>query len=247
MAKISEAVWSKALVVELNYETSPAENTTPPVKTTVYLYEDGETLYVAFDARDDNPEQIRDFLLDRDNIWRMEILRFYPRNEVQRFANSPLDRNISCQICQYDQLLGFAQINQSNNLRLVPTLVVDQSESRDSNADSRWQSNDISAAITNFRLSYLFNERSSIRFTLQQVDIERDPSLYNSFLNQDVSDDEEAISKTLATQLLYTYRVNPQTLFFAGYSHEGYQDDSLNHLRKTFKTLFMKFSYAWQI
>ena len=718
--KISEAVWSKALVVELNYETSPAENSVPPVKTTAYLYEDGETLYVAFDARDDNPEQIRDFLLDRDNIWRsdfvgikfdtfgesrkafqfftnargiqadaiqedfrgddstwdaiwqskalitsrgyqvemaipftalrfpatgqqqswgMEILRFYPRNEVQRFANSPLDRSISCKICQYDQLLGFAQINESNNLRLVPTLVVAQSESRDSSAGSRWQSNDIdtspgldvrwgitpetylnatinpdfsqveadaaqldinstfsifvhekrpffldgsdyfnslnrlvhtrdiiepdyglkitgqseghnygaiivndnhtsfllpsnqssellllenqssqnqilryqydfgnkntlgmlatnktgsdysnrvasidgkywfnqehsisyqlmhsnshyseqmlltyslenndldepgidqqdisdnayavkydfetrdwkskvsylergkdfradlgfirrvnfnkktfelkriwypqktngwwnklslggdwdqtrdikgkkleqeaelnfrmegvyqstyraqiiaretlwdevyfdeqlylvagslepraglklslnfswgdsvdfdnsrlgeskrispeinwqinqhsltslaysrfifnvaggelfSAAIANFRLSYLFNERSSIRLTLQQVDIERDPSLYNSFLNDDVSDDVEAISKSLATQLLYTYRVNPQTLFFAGYSDDGFQDDSLNNIRKTFKTLFMKFSYAWQI
>lgn len=716
---ISETVWSKALVIELNYETSPAENSTPAVQTTAYLFENGKTLFVAFDAKDNNPEQIRDFLLDRDNIWNsdlvgikfdtfgesrkafqfftnargiqadaiqedfrgddstwdaiweskaiitshgyqvemaipftalrfpatgnkqswaMEILRFYPRNEVHRFANSPLNRSISCQICQYDQLEGLAKIKESNNLRLVPTLVVAQLENRELESTSSWQSDDIdtnpgldlrwgitpetylnatinpdfsqveadaaqldinntfsifvnekrpffldgsdyfntsnqllhtrdiiepdyglkvtgqsnghsygaiyvndnhtsfllptnqsselvllenqpsenrilryqydfgnkntlgvlatnktaddysnrvasidgkywfaqehsisyqfmhsnnhyseemretylqqdpdsdepgifsqdtsdkaytlrydyetrnwkgkvsyvefgkdfradlgfiqkvnynkktfvvkrtwfpskpdswwnkislnsdwdqtqdikgkkleqeaelefnlqgayqsdysaeitirerlwnahyfdeklyllsaslqpkagltinlsslwgdsidfentrlgesfrispevswqinqhslvsldysqlsfdvtagelfSAAITNFRWSYLFNERSSIRLTLQQVDIKRDPHLYDSFLNNDISDDEEAISKSLATQLLYTYRVNPQTLFFAGYSDEGFQDDSLSSIRKTSKTLFMKFSYAWQ-
>jgi len=218
--KISESVWSKALVIKLNYETSPAENSAPPVKTTLYLYENGRTLYVAFDAQDSSPEQIRDFLLDRDDIWNsdfvgikfdtfnesrkafqfftnakgvqadaiqedfrgdeptwdaiwdsnatissqgyqvemaipysalrfpatgelqtwgIEAIRFLPRKVVHRLANAPVDRNIACNICQYDQLVGFSKAVNSSNLILVPSLVASQSETRDPLANQSWQ------------------------------------------------------------------------------------------------------------
>ena len=218
---LSEDVWRKSLVVSLDYETSPGENTPPPVETKVYLYENGETLFIAFDARDHKPEEIRDYLLDRDNIWSsdfvgikfdtfgesrkayqffantrgiqgdaiqedfrgddstwdaiwtsagkvtqtgyivemaipfqalrfpaskqkqfwgIEILRFYPRNKFHRIANTPVDRSISCQICQFDKISGLENIKESKNLRLIPTLVAGRSRSRDLEAQTPWKS-----------------------------------------------------------------------------------------------------------
>ena len=51
--------------------------------------------------------------------------------------------------------------------------------------------------------------------------------------------------RSLATQLLYSYKVNPQTVFFLGYSDGAFQDDSLNGLETTNRALFLKMSYAW--
>ncbi|MDQ7047998.1 MAG: DUF5916 domain-containing protein [Enterobacterales bacterium] len=103
------------------------------------------------------------------------------------------------------------------------------------------------ASIVNFRLSYLFDERSSLRWTLQQLDIRKNSVLYNSYLNADPTDNETPLFKSLATQLLYTYRVNPQTLVFAGYSDSGFQDERLSRIRNTDRGVFVKFSYAWQL
>ncbi len=66
---IEEAFWQEALRVEIDVETTPGENIEAPVETWAYLAEDGENIYVAFDARDPNPEEIRAYLRDRDTAW----------------------------------------------------------------------------------------------------------------------------------------------------------------------------------
>lgn len=72
--KLEEALWSKARQVELVYETLISENGPAPVKTTVYLYENGDTLFIAFDARDPRPEEIRAYLRDRDSAYRDDFV-----------------------------------------------------------------------------------------------------------------------------------------------------------------------------
>ena len=64
----SESAWSDALRVELSFENSPGENLPAPVSTVAYLFEDGKHLYVAFDARDPEPERIQAWLRDRDSL-----------------------------------------------------------------------------------------------------------------------------------------------------------------------------------
>ena len=49
---LDDVAWRNALVVELNYETSPSENTPPPVKTEAYLVHSKNYLYVGFKAYD---------------------------------------------------------------------------------------------------------------------------------------------------------------------------------------------------
>ena len=73
---LDEHAWDKALSVPLSYEVDPAENIPAPVKTTAFIFEDGETLFVAFEAEDPNPESIRAYLSERDDIWQSDYLGF---------------------------------------------------------------------------------------------------------------------------------------------------------------------------
>ena len=66
---IDEPAWQEATRVDLNYETRPGENIDARVRTAVYLVEDGENLYLAFDAEDPDPKAIRAYLRDRDSAW----------------------------------------------------------------------------------------------------------------------------------------------------------------------------------
>ena len=66
---MDEPAWSDAIAIPVNIETRPGENTPAPVDTVAYIIEDGQSLYVAFDARDPEPHLIRAFLRDRDSAW----------------------------------------------------------------------------------------------------------------------------------------------------------------------------------
>ncbi|WP_423187882.1 hypothetical protein ACO1PK_06610 [Alishewanella sp. d11] len=51
--------------------------------------------------------------------------------------------------------------------------------------------------------------------------------------------------KHWGSQLLYSYRYNPQTVFFAGYSDNAIENDEINSLWPVQRNVFIKFSYAW--
>ncbi|MCP4524337.1 MAG: carbohydrate binding family 9 domain-containing protein [Aestuariibacter sp.] len=71
---LNEPQWQQARVISLDYVTRPYNNTKPPVSTQVKLFEDGETLHVAFIAEDPDPEQIRAFFRDRDKVWSDDLV-----------------------------------------------------------------------------------------------------------------------------------------------------------------------------
>jgi hypothetical protein len=73
--------------------------------------------------------------------------------------------------------------------------------------------------------------------TLQDQDIERHVELYRLTT--------APTSKSLGTQLLYSYKLNPQTVFFAGYSDNRIEDGATGTLEPTGRTVFLKLSYAW--
>jgi hypothetical protein len=98
-----------------------------------------------------------------------------------------------------------------------------------------------SADVTQLKAVYQFNVRMFARAILQYTDITRDPSLY-------LYDAVDARSKRLFPQLLFSYKLNPQTVFFAGYSGtrlggeiEGKDVD----LTESDRTFFVKLGYAW--
>ncbi|WP_395374644.1 DUF5916 domain-containing protein [Marinicella sp. W31] len=93
---------------------------------------------------------------------------------------------------------------------------------------------------TDVRLSYQFNIRQRLRLALIRTNIQRDLVLYED--PEDVNASDESIS----TQLIYSYKVNPRTLLFLGYSDFGLNNDDVDSFTRTNKTLFAKFSYAFK-
>lgn len=98
------------------------------------------------------------------------------------------------------------------------------------------------AKLTDLRLTYHFNIRSALRLSAVYKDIDRNQANY---LAGNSSVDVDAQYKNLGTQLLYSYKVNPQTLVYLGYSDNGSEYDGMDSLTKDKRSVFAKFSYAW--
>ena len=73
--------------------------------------------------------------------------------------------------------------------------------------------------------------------TMQHQDVERNQALY--------IEDVDASSKNIGRQLLCSYKVNLQTVFFLEYSDSHLDDDDLETLTSTDRTFFLKLGYAW--
>jgi hypothetical protein len=67
---LSVGEWDNATAINVNIETEPGYNTVAEVTTQAFLMEDGDFLYVAFIAEDEDIDQVRAFFRDRDGIWR---------------------------------------------------------------------------------------------------------------------------------------------------------------------------------
>jgi len=94
------------------------------------------------------------------------------------------------------------------------------------------------AKLGDLRLSWQFNVRSFVRLTLQSQDTKRNVAQY-------IDRTAEPSSSSLAWQLLYSYKLNPQTVLFAGYSNNSLEDASTGAMEPTGSTMFFKISYAW--
>ena len=103
--------------------------------------------------------------------------------------------------------------------------------------DSKEGPNIFDAQVHDLRATWQFSVRSFIRLTVQQQDVERNQAMY--------IDEVDAHSRDVGRQLLYSYKLNPQTVFFLGYSDRHLDDDALDTLTATDRTFFMKIGYAW--
>ncbi len=93
-----------------------------------------------------------------------------------------------------------------------------------------------SSTIGQLSASWQFNPRCFIRAILQNVDDQFNPDLY--------SDGRGSEYENLFTQLLFSYKVNPRTVLFVGYSDNsrGTENYSMTQANRTF---FAKVGYAW--
>lgn len=91
--------------------------------------------------------------------------------------------------------------------------------------------------LTELRVSYQFNVNSYLKFNVVYTDID-----FNLDNNPNAYTEK---SNNLSTQLIYAYKINPQTVFYFGYSDNSYQDDRLKSLERNQRTIYSKISYAW--
>jgi uncharacterized protein DUF5916 len=98
------------------------------------------------------------------------------------------------------------------------------------------------ANLSQVRGVYNFSPRSFFRAILQYNQIDRAPGQYVNTVDE--------TSKSLFAQLLYAYKLNPQTVLFLGYSQDGdgYVDPDRFRvdLKTRGRTFFFKVGYAWR-
>jgi hypothetical protein len=92
------------------------------------------------------------------------------------------------------------------------------------------------ANVPQAKIVWQFNTRTFVRGILQYTDIRRNNDLYEDEVNE--------LSKDFFVQLLYSYKVNPRTVFFAGYSEGGSQNQDIS-MTTTNRSVFVKLGYAW--
>lgn len=94
------------------------------------------------------------------------------------------------------------------------------------------------AQVERLRTTWSFSSRSFVRLIVQYVDTQRDPALYTfSAAEKDAS---------LSTSALFAYKLNWQTVLYAGYGDQRDHLDTTDRLEKSGRQWFTKLSYAWQ-
>lgn len=98
------------------------------------------------------------------------------------------------------------------------------------------------ANLSEVRAVYNFSPRSFLRSVIQYRHTDRDPAQYEAVV--------DPTRRSLFAQLLYAYKVNPQTLLFLGYSEDGtgFTDEDRRRvpLTTTGRSFFVKIGYAWR-
>ncbi len=86
------------------------------------------------------------------------------------------------------------------------------------------------------KLVYNFNVRTFIRVIVQYQNLARDPELYGFPVPK--------TSDSVFTQFLFSYKINPQTVLFLGYSDNSFGTQGID-ITRTDRTFFVKLGYAW--
>ena len=92
-----------------------------------------------------------------------------------------------------------------------------------------------SAHVLQNRLVYYLSKRAFLRGIIQYTEISRNTALYTNGV--------DPVSRKLFTQFLFSYKLNPRTVLFLGYSdtYQGLLDVDLTQTNRTF---FFKIGYA---
>jgi len=136
---------------------------------------------------------------------------------------------------QNNRLADYREIYANTRINPTSHLEIDLSytyETLDADGSKVYDAN-----LVELRVSYQFDVNSYLKLNIVYSDVDQN-------LNNNISAYSETNSD-LSTQLIYSYKLNPQTVFFLGYSDNSYQDDDLSDLRRGERTLFTKVSYAW--
>jgi hypothetical protein len=147
---------------------------------------------------------------------------------------------------QIGDQIDFANTRQGDLIYLVPGVQV-RGRNMSLQLDHFYQTLDVEKTLdlgggqlfrvnlTQAKVIYQFNVRTFVRAIVQYQDLQRNPDLYFRTVRPKQED--------LFGQFLFSYKLNPQTVLFAGYtdSRLGFQNVDLTQTDRTF---FLKIGYA---
>ncbi len=171
--------------------------------------------------------------------------RFFDLNSSAIFANFQPFGGVTVGLnIRKGDAIDYANTRLADNLTLGPNFSVQLGRHMQVQLNYNHQTLDASGGrlyttdLGDLRLTYQFDNKSFVRAVFIYSDTVRNPALYLTPIDRR--------SRSLNTQLLYSYRFSAQTRFFVGYSDNSMQDGTVTGLEATYRTVFAKFSYAWQ-
>jgi hypothetical protein len=169
----------------------------------------------------------------------------FDRTFVNFFGEVQATPNIYAHLeSRIGQEIDYANARGGDLVRVSPGARFDLGRHLRVNVSHNYESLDVdggrlyTANLSDLRATYQINVRTFVRIVSQYFDLERDPSLYTF--------ETVAQRNDLFNQLLFSYKVNPQTVLFLGYAddYQGFAR-SLDELDQTGRTLFLKVGYAF--
>jgi hypothetical protein len=140
--------------------------------------------------------------------------------------------------------VDFANARQGEQVRIDPGVRWNAGRHLRLNLDHSYESLDVdggrlfTANLTQLRATYQFNNRTFFRWIGQHLDVEREQDLYTFTV--------DAHSQDFFNQLLFSYKINPITVLFLGYSDTYFGNEQFD-VKQQSGTLFFKVGYAWQV
>ncbi len=138
--------------------------------------------------------------------------------------------------------IDFAHTRPGDQLRVNPEIDYKFGKHLRANIDYDWRRFDVddgtlfTANLAQSRWMYQFNRRSFLRLITQYTQIDRSVDLYDN--------EVDAETEVLFNQLLFSYKINPQTVLFVGYSDTRRGTDGAS-LEQEDRSFFLKLGYAW--
>lgn len=132
--------------------------------------------------------------------------------------------------------VDFAAVRQAEQVRFDPGVRWNAGEHLRLNLGHFYETLDaqggrlFTANLTELRATWQFNNRTFVRWIGQHLDVDRAGSH----------------TRDVANQLLFSYKTNPFTVLFAGYSDTWAAGERID-LAQQSRTLFLKVGYAWQV
>ena len=176
------------------------------------------------------------------------IQRFRPRVEIDASPSRAFG-NLSL-VAFFGDEIDFSNARKGTgvNLSLAGTWRPEDHTTISVNTGLRWLNVDdasvgsgrlFTAQIERVRGTYMFNARCFARLIGQYVQTTRNPALYTAFT-------PSPKSANLSLSGLFAYKLNWQTVFYAGYGDEDKYANATGELEKNSRQAFAKVSYAWQ-
>jgi len=143
------------------------------------------------------------------------------------------------------EVVDFTNNRPADTIQVAPSAELKLGRHVNAKLDHSFQRLDVAggrlfeANLTQLRLIYNFNVRSFVRGIFQYLDLQRDLGLYDPAVRAFFG----AKTQTLFTQLLFSYKLNPQTVLFLGTSDNRLGTQSLD-LSQTDRSFFFKVGYA---
>jgi len=151
---------------------------------------------------------------------------------------------------QLGDAVDFANARKASQITLSPTLDLRLGRRTSLELSHRFQRlatadadrEILEAHVSEARAVYNFSTRAFVRAILQHRLTDRNPAVH--------ADPVSTRARSLFTQLLFSYKVNPQTLLFLGWTDDRAGESELStralSLEPRGRTFFLKVGYAWR-